>query len=117
MAKAMAIVAVAQTTAKTQWDLLKQQKEERVDASRGFSHFHRHNLPVFQGETNSWKVDLWLQEVKKIFKVNGYPEESNVNYATYLLLGDAEYWWKCIRLMVEASQEVLHIDLSHRSDS
>lgn len=51
------------------------------------------------------KVDLWLQEVEKIFGVINFPEESKVKYATYLLLGDAEYWWRNARIMLVDAQE------------
>ena len=36
---------------------------------------------------------MWLAEVEKIFKVMGCPEEHKVNYATFLLVGEAENWW------------------------
>src|ERR1044072_2433541 len=33
------------------------------------------------------------------------PEESKLGYASYLLVGDAEYWWRGARLMLEANHE------------
>jgi hypothetical protein len=41
--------------------------------------------------------------MEKIFNVLGCTNEAKVNYASYLLLGDAEYWWKETRLMIEAN--------------
>jgi hypothetical protein len=101
----MAAAVAAQTAAKIQRDQLKQQREAREADSRGLTDFRRHNPPQFHGELDPEKADLWLQEVEKILKVMNCPEESNVNYATYLLLGDAEYWWKNAKSMLENAQE------------
>ena len=34
-----------------------------------------------------------MAEVEKIFRVMGCPDEHKVNYATFLLVGEAENWW------------------------
>lgn len=36
----------------------------------------------------------WLSKVEKIFTVMGFYEEHKVTYATYMLSGEAEDWWK-----------------------
>lgn len=50
-------------------------------------------------------ADLWLQEIEKIFGVINCPAGTKVLYATYLLLGDAEYWWRSTKLMMGGAQE------------
>jgi len=108
MAKAMSDMAAAvaaQTVAKIQRDQLKQQREDKAADSRGLADFRRHNPPQFHGDVDPEKADLWLQEVEKILNVINCPEDSMVKYVTYLLLGDAEYWWKNAKSMSENAQE------------
>ena len=57
------------------------------------------------GTADPEKAELWVQEVEMIFAVLNTPEESKLGYASYLLLGDAEYWWRGARQMLEANQE------------
>ena len=77
--------------------------------------FRRHDPPKFLGDTDPEGADLWLQEVEKIFKVLHTPDASKLDYAAYLLLGDAEYWWRGARLMMEASQEAVNWESFRRA--
>lgn len=43
--------------------------------------------------------------MEKIFGMINCQVEVKVNYATYLLLGDVEYWWKSTWLMIESTHE------------
>ena len=101
----MADVVAQQTTAKNQRDLQKQQREERNTEAKGLVDFRCHDPPKFRGDVDPEKADLWLQEIEKIFEVLHTPAEVKVSYATYLLLGDAEYWWRSTRLMMEANNQ------------
>ncbi|XP_058784341.1 uncharacterized protein LOC131659123 [Vicia villosa] len=108
MAQAMANMAAAvtaQTAAKNLRDLEKRDREIRAAESRGLTEFRRHDPPKFQGDVTPEKADLWLQEIEKIFEVINCPPGARVLYATYLLLGDAEYWWRSTRLMMEGAHE------------
>jgi len=53
----------------------------------------KHKLSKFSGKATPDEVDAWLKESEKIFKVMAYIEEQQLNFATFLLVGDAEYWW------------------------
>lgn len=64
--------------------------------------FCKHNPPQFHGDPEPEKDDLWLQEIEKVFVVMRCAEEVKVTYVTYLLLNDAEYWWRGARQLLEA---------------
>src|ERR1044072_532665 len=89
------------------------QQEEREATraqNRGLAYFTRHDPPKFKGGADPEKADLWLQEVEKIFEVLRTPAESKMGYAAYLLLGEAEYWWRGAKLIMEGNnQEVTWI--------
>src|ERR1044072_9915409 len=78
-------------------------REEATAQARGLSDFRRQEPPKFLGDTDPEKADLWIQEVEKIFTVLRTPEATKLDYAAYLLLGDAEYWWRGARLILEAN--------------
>src|ERR1044072_4711969 len=71
--------------------------------NKGLVDFRRHDPPKFAGEAEPEKSDLWAQEVEKIFKVLQTPKESKVGFASYLLIGEAEYWWTGARRIMEAN--------------
>lgn len=87
----MAAAIAQQTTTMTQGDIQQQQMAAQDDESRGIINFCKHDPWKFQGSSDPEKADLWLQEIEKIFAVINCPEHVKVNYALYLLLGDAEY--------------------------
>ncbi|MCI38091.1 TIR-NBS-LRR resistance protein, partial [Trifolium medium] len=93
----MAAAVAAQTAAKTQRDLQKQQREEATAESRRLTEFRRHNPPEFKGEVDPEKADLWMQGIERIFEATNCPQESKVTCAAYQLRGDADYWWKSAR--------------------
>src|ERR1044072_5381258 len=107
-ANASAAQAEAQTqraASEEERQTLRQQREEAQVAAKGLNDFRRHEPPRFVGTADPEKAELWIQELEKIFKVLQTTEESKLGYASYLLIGDAEYWWRGARLMVEATNE------------
>ncbi|XP_057443964.1 uncharacterized protein LOC130736135 [Lotus japonicus] len=48
------------------------------------------------------------QEIEKIFGVLQTAEGAKVGMATYMLIGDAEYWWRGVRGMMEANNEEIN---------
>ncbi|XP_057453581.1 uncharacterized protein LOC130745385 [Lotus japonicus] len=79
------------------------QREAALDQNRGLNDFRRQDPPKFTGGTDPENADLWIQEIEKIFEVLQTSEGAKVGLATYLLLGDAEYWWRGARGMMEAN--------------
>ena len=83
--------------------LQQQQRDLAADQTRGLNDFRRHDPPKFMGGSDPEKADLWLQEVEKIFGVLRTPVESKVGFASYLLLGEAEYWWQGANALLGAN--------------
>ncbi|XP_027337049.1 uncharacterized protein LOC113850685 [Abrus precatorius] len=63
---------------------------------RGLSAFTRHDPPKFEGGFNPEGAQRWVVDVEKIFNAMGCREENKVTYATYLLCGEAEDWWRFV---------------------
>ncbi|XP_058726228.1 uncharacterized protein LOC131597554 [Vicia villosa] len=104
----MAATVTVQTNAKTQRDIDKREREKRDAGSRTLTQFRHQDPPKFHGEGGPDAVDLWLQELEKIFGAIHCPEGEKVTLATYQLLGDAEYWWRNTKLMMEGAYEEIN---------
>ncbi|XP_027357213.1 uncharacterized protein LOC113866593 [Abrus precatorius] len=61
---------------------------------RGLSAFTRHDPLKFEGGFNLKGSQRWVADVEKVFNAMGCREEHKVPYATYLLCGEAEDWWR-----------------------
>ncbi|XP_027364556.1 uncharacterized protein LOC113871655 [Abrus precatorius] len=61
---------------------------------QGLSAFTRHDPPKFEGGFNLEGAQRWLADVEEVFNAMGCHEEHKVSYATYLLCGEAENWWR-----------------------
>ena len=100
----MAAAVAQQTAAMTQRDVQQQQRAAQNAESRGLVDFRKHDPPRFQGSPDPEKANLWLQEVEKIFDVLNCQEDVKVGYATYLLVGEAEYWWKGVKQLLRTER-------------
>jgi hypothetical protein len=110
MAAAMTQQATAtaqQAQNQAQRDEQRQQKEAELAIARGLAEFRRHNPTRFEGEHDPDKADLWLQEVEKIFKVLHCTDETKLEYATFLLIGEAENWWSGAKSIMQNNEEEL----------
>lgn len=110
MATAMAQQATATTLqAQTlaQKDAQRQQREEELATARGLAEFRRHNPPKFEGDHDPDKADLWLQEIEKFFEVLHCTGETKMEYATFLLTGEAECWWRGAKGIMQKNGEEL----------
>ena len=54
-------------------------------------HFLHLSPPSFRDESDLEKVDYWIAEMEKKFKVMKCLEEEKVNLATYVLQGQVEF--------------------------
>ncbi|QHN94171.1 uncharacterized protein DS421_17g598980 [Arachis hypogaea] len=50
--------------------------------------------PIFGGTTNPTKADNWFQAIERALQAQQVPEDKCVEFATYLLAGEAQYWWQ-----------------------
>ncbi|XP_057418684.1 uncharacterized protein LOC130712885 [Lotus japonicus] len=83
------------------------ERELAQDQIRMRTDFNRHAPPKFQGEAEPEKVDLWVQEMEKIFEALHTPDAEKVNLATFMLKGDVEYWWRSARQLMTANHEAI----------
>ncbi|XP_057432441.1 uncharacterized protein LOC130725211 [Lotus japonicus] len=108
--------AQAQREAEEHTRRAQQQARELAQAqTRGLNDFKRQDPPRFSGESDPEKADIWIQELEKIFGVLQTPDDTKVVLATYMLLGDAEYWWRSARQILEASNTVVTWDTFKRA--
>ena len=61
---------------------------------RGLMAFRKNHPPKFSGDYDPEGARLWLAEIEKIFEAMGCLEEHKVPYATFMLQGEAENWWR-----------------------
>jgi len=53
------------------------------------------------------KVDPHIREVEKIVRATSCPEDKKLLLATYLLFGEAEFWWMGAQQMMEARAKLV----------
>jgi hypothetical protein len=104
----MTAVVTAHTHAKAQMDMEKRDVEVLAVGSCVLTNFNHQNPPKFKGDEGPDPADLWLQAMENIFGAIHYPEGEKVTLATYQFMGDVEYWWRNIRLMMEGTHEELN---------
>ncbi|XP_057452402.1 uncharacterized protein LOC130744226 [Lotus japonicus] len=98
------VTATAQRIIVEEERLARQQRQDEAQAQiRGLIDFGRLDPPQFFGGADPEKADLWIQEIEEIFRVSRTPTETRVDCATYLLMGEAEYWWRGTRMMMESN--------------
>nr|KYP73770.1 Transposon Ty3-I Gag-Pol polyprotein [Cajanus cajan] len=81
--------------------LLRTQRPEGMGESQGLVEFRRNKPSQFDGGYNPEKNKLWIKEIEKIFRVMNCPDNQKVNYAVFMLVGEAEYWWDSTRRLLE----------------
>ncbi|XP_027337114.1 uncharacterized protein LOC113850769 [Abrus precatorius] len=61
---------------------------------KGTNDLMEHEPPKFEGGFNPEGAQRWVASMEKIFHAIGCQEEHKVNYATYMLCGEDEDWWR-----------------------
>ncbi|XP_027912659.1 uncharacterized protein LOC114172271 [Vigna unguiculata] len=91
-------------------DAMQHQQPQAVHAPvqhNGMNEFMRHKPPKFDGKATPDEADAWIREIEKIFRVLGCSNAQKLEYAIFLLNGEAEYWWGGMQRMMEARNEVI----------
>nr|XP_004516056.1 uncharacterized protein LOC101501484 [Cicer arietinum] len=104
---AMATTMAQQAVIQAQRDAQKDQRDEAASATRALNEFRRQDPHKFKREHDPDNADLWLLEIKKIFDILHCPDNVKVEYATYLMICEAEYWWRGAKKMMEKNHEEL----------
>jgi len=55
--------------------------------------FLRHKPTEFSSKASPDEADAWMRKCEKIFRVMDCTDEQRLNFASYLLIDDAEHWW------------------------
>jgi len=79
--------------------------------SQGLAEFKRNKPPQFSGGYDPKKYGLWIKEMEKIFRVMNYADNQKVNYAIFMLIGEAEYWWEGSRRLLEGGTIIITCDV------
>ena len=69
-----------------------------------FVEFKKENPPSLWGTFNPNKANKWKKAIEKIFSVLACTEYQKVVFATYILEADVEFWWTCVKSLLECSQ-------------
>ena len=56
--------------------------------------FRKLGSPSFLGNLNPIEVESWIMQMEKIFDVIGCTEVQKVSFASFMLKGEAEHWWR-----------------------
>ena len=66
--------------------------------SSSYSDFLGLKPPTFQGTTNPAVAEEWIKKIEQIFQImcRDISEEEKVDYATFMLQGEAQKWWKAL---------------------
>ena len=59
-----------------------------------FKDFKLVGPPEFSGSTDPIEAQTWIEEMEKVFDVARVAEEQKTSFATFMLKGEASYWWK-----------------------
>ncbi|XP_020219212.1 uncharacterized protein LOC109802309 [Cajanus cajan] len=70
--------------------------------SQDLAEFRKCHPPQFRGDADLEVVDHWIRELEKIFIVLGCSQERRLTYAVYMLVGEAEHWWRGTHHMLTA---------------
>nr|KYP34045.1 hypothetical protein KK1_045039 [Cajanus cajan] len=81
---------------------------------RDLAEFRGCQPPQFRGDSDPDVADQWLREMEKIFSVLGSSDERKLAYAFYMLGGEAEYWWRGTRQMLESRGVLIDWDCFRR---
>ncbi|XP_020239852.1 uncharacterized protein LOC109818739 [Cajanus cajan] len=81
---------------------------------RDLAEFRGCQPPQFKGDADPDVADQWLSEMEKIFSVLGSSEERKLAYAVYMMGGEAEYWWRGTRQMLESRGVLIDWDCFRR---
>jgi len=66
----------------------------------------KHKPSKFNGKATPDEADAWLRKCEKIFRVLACTKAQQLSFATFLLVGDAEYWWTGMQQMQTRQEEV-----------
>ena len=70
---------------------------------QGLSEFRKVTPPSFYRDYNLVLAEKWVMQLEKIFTVMRCMDFRKVVFATYMLEGEAEHWWKGAKTLLESN--------------
>lgn len=84
-------------------------KDDGVPEFNGLPEFRKANPPKFHGGYGPEAAELWLKEIEKIFRTMRCTNNQKLTFATYVLEGEAEYWWECTQKLLETGDDPIYL--------
>ncbi|XP_063941914.1 uncharacterized protein LOC135149896 [Daucus carota subsp. sativus] len=97
LAQLMQLLHQQSVTLAQQQQLLQQQLQRQQappPTPTTFKSFQAVKPPEFRGTQDPVEAQSWLKEMEKAFTLAVVPEEKKVEYASYFLKDEANYWWE-----------------------
>ena len=66
--------------------------------------FLKVNPPKFKGTLVATDADNWFRGIERSLRAQHVPEGQHVEFATYMLEGEAEYWWQGIQRLLQRNE-------------
>ncbi|XP_074324309.1 uncharacterized protein LOC141661222 [Apium graveolens] len=91
-----------QTATIAQQQLLLQQMQPPQPPPEGvttFKTFQYVKPPEFKGTQDPVEAHAWLKEIGKAFALTNVGDNQKVEYATYFLKGESNYWWELAKAL------------------
>ena len=105
LAQLMQLLHQQSVTLAQQQQLLQQQLQQQQQAPpptpTTFKTFQAVKPPEFRGTQDPVEARSWLKEMEKAFTLAVVTDEKKVEYASYFLKGEANYWWESARALEE----------------
>ena len=80
---------------------LQQQQQAPPPTPTTFKTFQVVKPPEFRGTQDPVEAQSWLKEMEKAFTLAVVTDEKKVEYASYFLKDEANYWWESARALEE----------------
>lgn len=79
-----------------------QQQQQQRSEPRGCPEekFLVYRFPSFMGTEGPMSANKWLLDLERTFDISGCTEDQKVQYARYLLQGEAGFWWETKRQLL-----------------
>ena len=65
-----------------------------VHHTAGLEAFRSLRPPTFYGTTDPMVAESWIMQIEKTFRVLRCTDEQRVEWATFVMEGPAEHWWR-----------------------
>ena len=72
-----------------------------VQGPMTLANFLKVNPPKFKGTTSPTEADTWFQAIERALQAQVVPKGQRVEFATYMLVGEASHWWQGIRRFLQ----------------